>query len=94
MRTPLADDSIRKCLTKSELLSPVIIKEQMSGQMTAQNQYKIQTRDQSHHQHHRDRLPIYLICYFLTCSSVKEYFLKSFFNFNAMPKVFIISNIF
>lgn len=31
MRTPLADDSIRKCLTRSELLSPVVMKGQMSG---------------------------------------------------------------
>lgn len=27
MRTPLGDDSIRKCLTRSELLSPVLMKD-------------------------------------------------------------------
>lgn len=30
MRTPLADDSMRKCLIRSELLSPVLTKGQMS----------------------------------------------------------------
>lgn len=31
MRTPLADDSIRKCLTRSELLSPVLMKGQKNN---------------------------------------------------------------